>query len=242
MRVLVVGDGLLDVAFQPVDGQVHLRQADGGGVLFQPIEGELVDRVFLLALDEAGTLDEHTAGTAGRVQNGAPFGFEDVGDERDQRNRCEKLAGVVGFLVGELGEEVLIDATKYIAGDTLEFIRVECAEELTEHTVVQFLVFALWQNAPEVVVVALNGLHRLDDSSGAIVAVREGNQVVELCLRLQEDGALLGEVFLGQCPRLAAALWKVCFNDVLDRQEPAVCVPQKYQAHDGQEVLIACIV
>ena len=49
VRVFVVGDGLLDVALQPVDGQVHLGQPDGGGVLFQAVEGELFGGVLVHA-------------------------------------------------------------------------------------------------------------------------------------------------------------------------------------------------
>lgn len=36
MGIFLVGDRLLDVPLQPVDGRVHFRQADGGGVLLQP--------------------------------------------------------------------------------------------------------------------------------------------------------------------------------------------------------------
>jgi hypothetical protein len=52
---------------------------------------------------------------------------------------------------------------------------------------------------------ALDGLHGLNDGAGAIVAVGERDQGVELRFRLQEDSALLPEIFLGQCPRLATA-------------------------------------
>jgi hypothetical protein len=59
--VFVVGDGLLNVAFQAVDGQIHLGEADRGGVLLQTPERELLGRVFMLPLDEAGALYEHAA-------------------------------------------------------------------------------------------------------------------------------------------------------------------------------------
>ena len=58
----------------------------------------------------------------------------------------EKLAAVVGLLVGELGEEVFLDAAEDIAGDFFQFIRVERAQQLAEYGVVQFLVFALGQH------------------------------------------------------------------------------------------------
>jgi len=66
--------------------------------------------------------------------------------------------------------------------------------------------------------------------------------MVELCLRLQKDGALLGEVFLGQRPGLPATRGKVGFNVLFHREKPAVCVPQKDQAHNRQEIFVACVV
>lgn len=73
MRVFVVSDSPLDVAFQAVDGQVHLGEADRGGVLLQTPEGELLSWAFMLTIDEAGVLYEHTARTAGRVSIASIF-------------------------------------------------------------------------------------------------------------------------------------------------------------------------
>jgi hypothetical protein len=59
---------------------------------------------------------------------------------------------------------------------------------------------------------------------------------------LQIDGALLGEVRLGQRPGLAAAGGQAGDDGVLHRLEAAVGVAQKDQAHDGQEILVAGVV
>ena len=116
VRVFVVGYGLLDVALQAVDGQVHLGQADGGGVLFQAVEGELLGGVGVQALHEMRTLHEHAAGAAGRVEHDAACRFDDVGDQRDQGDRGKELAVVVGLQVGELGQEVFVDAAEDVPG------------------------------------------------------------------------------------------------------------------------------
>ena len=212
MGVFVVGDGLLDVALQAVDGEVHLGQADGGGVLLQAEEGEPVHRVFMAALDEAGALDEHAARAAGRVEHDAALRREHVGDERDQRDRREELAAVVGLLVGELGEEVFVDAAEHVARDLFEFFRVEGAQELAEDGVVEFLIFSLGEHTAQVLVVFLDGLHRLDDGLGPVVAVGQRNQIVKLGLGPEKDGALLREVRLGERPCLAAARGQVRFD------------------------------
>jgi hypothetical protein len=60
--------------------------------------------------DDAGALHEHAAGTAGRIEHRAALGVDDVGHEGDQRNRRKELAVVVGLFVGELSQEVLVDA------------------------------------------------------------------------------------------------------------------------------------
>ena len=84
MRILVIGDGLLNISLKSVDGQIHLGKADRSRVLFQSVEGEFIHWVFVLMLNKTGTLDEHTSGTTGRVKHRAAFGPEDICNERDQ--------------------------------------------------------------------------------------------------------------------------------------------------------------
>ena len=61
MLVLVIGDGLGDLAFQPVDGEIHLGDADGVAVLLLPVEDDLLGRIAALVLDEVAGLHEHAA-------------------------------------------------------------------------------------------------------------------------------------------------------------------------------------
>ncbi|OQC06853.1 MAG: hypothetical protein BWX80_01351 [Candidatus Hydrogenedentes bacterium ADurb.Bin101] len=242
MGVFVIGAGLLDITFEAVDRQIHLGQADGGGVLFQAIEGKFLGGVLVPPLDHACALDEHAARAAGRVQHRAAFGFQDIGDQRDQRDGGEELTAVVGFLIGELGQEILVDTTEHVTGDALEFFRIKRTQKLTEDLVVEFLIFALGQDTAQVLVVGLNGFHRVDDGLGAVRAIGQGHQRVELGFGLQEDSALLREVFLCQGARLAAAFGQIGFDAILDAEVAAVGMPEKHQAHDGQEILVASVV
>ena len=67
MRILIVGNGLPDVALEAVDGQVHPGQANGGGIFLQASESELLGGAPAVFLDGAGALHEHAAGATGRV-------------------------------------------------------------------------------------------------------------------------------------------------------------------------------
>ena len=125
VRIFVVGDGFLDVAFQPVDSQIHLGQADGGGVLFQPVERQAFGGALAVLFHRAGALHEHPAGPAGRIKNDSALGIHHVGDERHQGNRRKKFAVVVGLLAGELGQEIFVNPAKHIARHPLELLRVQ---------------------------------------------------------------------------------------------------------------------
>ncbi len=175
MRVFVVGDRFLDIAFQAVHGEVHRGQADGGGVLFQAVESELLGGVLVPPLDHPSALHEHATRAAGRVQHRAAGRFDDVGDQRDQRHRGEELAAVVGLLVGKLGQEVFVDAAKDIPGNPLELLGVESAQQVAEHRIIEFLILALGQHAAQVLVVRLDGLHGVDDRLSAVDAVGQGH-------------------------------------------------------------------
>ncbi len=148
----------------------------------------------------------------------------------------------MGFLVRELGKEVFIDAAEDVAGDPLQLVGVEGPQQLAEDVVVEFLVFALGQDAAQALVVRLDGLHRRDDGLGSIRSVGQGHQVVEPCLGFEEDGTLPGEIFFGDGSPLAAAEGQLRFNFVFYCQVAAVGVAQEDQPHHRQEVLVAGIV
>ena len=46
VRVVVVADGLLDVALQPVNREIHTAKVAGGAFLFLSVDGEFFGRVF----------------------------------------------------------------------------------------------------------------------------------------------------------------------------------------------------
>ena len=147
-----------------------------------------------------------------------------MSDQRHQRHGREELPAVVGLLVGELRQEVLVDAAEDIAGDLLQFVRIERAQKLAEDGTVQFPVFALGQDAAQAVVVVLNGLHGRDDRSGPVCAIRQGDEIVELRFGPKEDRALLREIFFGKCPPPAAASGQASLDTRLDGQITAVGV------------------
>ena len=102
MLILVVGDGLSDLPFQPMDGEIHLGDANGVAVFLLAVEHDFLCCVSALILDEMTGLDEHTARSAGRVENSAVIRFDDVDDCLDQRRRGEKFSVVMCLLDREL--------------------------------------------------------------------------------------------------------------------------------------------
>ena len=239
MRILVVGDGLVDVALEAVHGEIHVGEADRRRVLLHAEERRPFGRVEVHALDEVRALHEHPARAAGRVEHPAVVRLDDVDDGLDQGDRREELAAVMRLLVGELGEEVLVDTPEHVAVCAPEGRIVEGAQKLAEHIVVELLVLCLGQGAAQGVVVLLDLLHRIDHHLRAIGAVRQGDEMVELRLRLQKDRALPGEVLLGECAWPAAARRQRGLDLGLDLEEAAIGVTQEDQPHDGQEVLVA---
>ena len=239
MRVLVIGDGLVDVALQAVHGEVHVGEADRRRVLLHAEERRPFGRVEVHAFDEVRALHEHPARAAGRVEHPAVVRLDDVDDGLDQRDRREELAAVMRLLVGELGEEVLVDAPEHVAVRAPQGRVVEGAQKLADYVVVELLVLGLGQGATQGRVVLLDPLHSIDDHLRAISAVRQGDEIVELRLRMQEDRPLPGEVLLGEGPWPAAAPRQRGHDLGLDLEEAAVRVAQEDQPHDRQEVLVA---
>ena len=68
------------------------------------------------ALDEAGALDEHAAGAAGGVVNASLVRGDHLDEEADNAGGGVELAAVLALGAGELGEEVLEDASKEVLG------------------------------------------------------------------------------------------------------------------------------
>ena len=68
--MLIVGEGgivgLAQIVADAAQGQIHLRQPIGGGILFLTIDVDPADIAHLLR-NEFSALDEHAAGTAARI-------------------------------------------------------------------------------------------------------------------------------------------------------------------------------
>jgi len=145
----------------------------------------------------------------------------------------------VRALVGELGEEVLVDAAEDVAVGGLELFRVELAQQLTEGVIADGLVFRLGQHATQGGVVGFDALHRGEERGSTVRRIWQAHQMVELGFGAQEDGALLAEVLLRQGFWNPAALRQAGLDLRLDGQIATVGVAQEDQAHHGHEVLVA---
>ena len=61
VRVIVVADGLLDVAFQAMHGKVHPAQVACGTLFFLTVNRQFLGRTFLVLGHEPRGLHKHTA-------------------------------------------------------------------------------------------------------------------------------------------------------------------------------------
>lgn len=104
------------------------------------------------------------------------------------------------FLVGELGQEVFIDAAKNVTIGLLQSRIVEDPQDLPQNLIVEFRVFLLWQQALQRFVITLDALHGCNEGGRGALAFRQADQRVELGFWAQVDRTAAGEVFLGQLP------------------------------------------
>ena len=141
--VLVVGDGLGDLAFQSMHRQVHLGEANGVGVLLLSIENRQPCGLAPLLFNEVAGLDQHSARPADRVEDRAMVRLNHVDDGLDNGRRRKELAVVVRLLDGKLGHEVSKDAAEDIARGLLDEFAVEHA-----HQVFEDLGIAIWDGEP----------------------------------------------------------------------------------------------
>ena len=143
------------------------------------------------------------------------------------------------LLVGELRQEVLVDAPEDVAGHALELVGVQLAQQLAEHLVVERLVLALGQDAAQAGVVGLDRRHGRDHGGRAVGPVGQGDEVVEARLGPQEEGVLAREVGPRDRPPAAPARRQARLDLVPHGEIAAVGVAQEDEAHDRQEVLVA---
>lgn len=185
--VFVVADGLLDVPLEPMDREVHLGQAERLRLLFHPVEGQAFVGIGIHCLDEVGGLNEHAARPAGRVDDLAAGGLDDVDDGFNDADRREELTVVVGFLVGELGQEVFVDPAKDVPVCLLQGRIIRDPQNLTQRIFVKLGVFLFLRKAFDSGVIFLDGLHRGDDGDRCCLAFQKTDQVVELSVLPQKN-------------------------------------------------------
>jgi hypothetical protein len=85
LEVLVVGVPLLDIAAQPVDGEVQPGEAGGVGDALLAVDGDFRRGILLMRLPEAGELNEHAAEAARGIEDAAVIGLQSFHDQPDDR-------------------------------------------------------------------------------------------------------------------------------------------------------------
>ena len=163
--------------------------------------------VHACGVDEVAGLDEHAAAAAGGVQQHAGFRLQHVDDHLHQRLGREEYAVVLGDVLGEFVEEVLVNPTDYVTTHVVQGVVVEDAQQLPQQLIGEHGV-VLGQHAHKLFALLLHQLHGVVDHlaqtvHGLLVAVQQlhagqirgqVHQVLILCLFWQEKGALCGEV------------------------------------------------
>jgi hypothetical protein len=115
VQVLVIAIALADLARQPVDREVHLRQPHGLAGLLLPVDRQLVARRAAVTLDEVGRLHEHPARPARRVEDPTVERLDDLDNQPHDRHRREELARALPLGERELAQEVLVDQPECVA-------------------------------------------------------------------------------------------------------------------------------
>ena len=157
MQVFVVAVGLSDIAFEAVNGEVHLAQSDGLRDSLNAVNADLTVPVLFVVVDKLGALDEHTPGAAGGVQDASLEGFDNFDNQPNEGGRREELAAALSFGHGEIAEEVFVDFSESVAlnlhrnlfHDTQQFDKRALFEA----------VVSLGQDAVHLRVLRLNGFH-----------------------------------------------------------------------------------
>jgi len=140
---LVVGEGVAGLTAQvevdAADGQVHRRQAPGGGVRFLPVDGHVAD-LAAMRFDEFFALHEHAARSAAGVVDLAMVRRQHGHQRLDDAARRVELAAALAFGAGEHAQEVFLDLAQHVA----RFTRRD-AEADGGHQVHQLTELAVWQ-------------------------------------------------------------------------------------------------
>ena len=182
-----------DLAFQAVNGEVDLRELRRGLVLLVAVEGDALHRVLTSVLDEVTGLNEHAARAARGVEDDAVIRLDHVDDGLHDGRRREELAVVVRALLGELGEEVLVDAPEHIARRLAQGLGVERAHHAVEKFVVEPLV-VLGKLTGQRLEAGFDRLHGLCQRRAHALVLRRLDDFVEARGLGQHQRPTLGEV------------------------------------------------
>ena len=104
-----------DLAVETVDSHIHQAQLGIVLHLFLAVEGHSRIGGHSGMVHKIAGLDEHTATTAGRVQQDATLRFQDIGNHLNQRFGREEHAIVGCDVLGKFIEEVFVDPAQDIA-------------------------------------------------------------------------------------------------------------------------------
>ena len=161
VQIVVEGVGFLNMAFQPMHGQIHFGQADGGGGFLLAVEGHALHGVQPFMLDEVTGLHKHAARAAGQIGHHAVVGLDDVHQGLHQRRRREEFAVVLGTLHGELHQEVFVDTAKHVASGVAQGFRVKAAQQVFEQFFLETVV-VFGQCVGQRRKIGLYGVHGID--------------------------------------------------------------------------------
>ena len=116
VSVLVIGVGLLDIAAQTIDGNVHFGKFDSFERFFLPVNKEariLAGR--FTRFDKLCGLHEHAARAAGGIKDSAVVRFDYLHHQADHRTRRKKFSAFLAFRLGKFAEKVFVNLAEHVA-------------------------------------------------------------------------------------------------------------------------------
>ena len=127
------GVGVLgsEVGLDAPEGEVHDGEAAGGGVALLAVDADVAE-LAAVRFHEFLALDEHAARSAGGVVDASPIRGNHLDEEADDAGGGVELAAVLSLGAGELGEEVLEDASKEVFGPAGGIGELDGADEVDE--------------------------------------------------------------------------------------------------------------
>ena len=238
-------------AGQTVDRHVHQTELGVVLHLFLTVEGHGIVGHHACMVHEIAGLNKHTATSAGRVQQDAGGGLQNIDDHLDQRFGRKEHSIVRCDVLCKFIEKILIDATDHIAAHIVQRIVVEDTKQFSQQLIREHGVL-LRQDAGELLALLLHKLHGIVDhfaqtthdfaltvqqSHGGDV-LRQIHQIIILGLLGQKQRTLFGKVAGFYRHHSATAHGAILQDLSLHLLEPAVCIAQEQQAKNRHTILI----